>query len=174
MTALNTLTLTTISALLLGFALPATDALAQQKTLKEQLVGTWTIVSVETTNADGSKRLPFGANPKGMTVFDATGRYVVFLITPDLPKITSNNRLSATADENKAVVQGSLTTYGTYTVDEASKTINQHIEASTFPNWSGQDQKRPINKLTADELVFTNPAPTTGAGSTVLTYRRAK
>jgi hypothetical protein len=174
MAKLNTLALATISALLLGLVVPAAQSPAQQKTLKEQLVGSWMIVSVETTNPDGSKLLPFGANPKGLTVFDATGHYVVFLISPDVPKITSNNRLSGTADENKAVVHGSLTTYGTYTVDEATRTIMQHIDASTFANWSGQDQKRPINKLTADELVFTNPAPTTGSGSTVLTFRRAR
>ena len=36
---------TLTSALLLGFGLLAGDALAQQKLLKEQLVGTWKIVT---------------------------------------------------------------------------------------------------------------------------------
>jgi hypothetical protein len=157
-----------------GIVMLAANAPAQQRSLKEQLVGTWLVTSVETTNSDGSKLLPFGAAPKGMTVFDATGHYIVFNISANLPKYASNNRMSGTADENKSVTQGSLVTYGTYTVDEATRTIVQHVDASSFPNWTGQEQKRPINKLTADELVYTNPAPTTGAGSTILTFRRAK
>ena len=97
MNRLNILSLFAIAAL--GLALLPTGAVAQQKTLKEQLVGTWMIVSVETTNADGSKSLPFTATPKGITIFDAAGHYVVFNISPNLPKVASNNRLSGTADD---------------------------------------------------------------------------
>jgi hypothetical protein len=132
------------------------------------------VASVETTNQDGSKVLPFGPNPKGVAIFDATGHYIVFNTSSSLPKIATNNRMSGTADENKAIVQGSLSSYGTYSVDEAGKMILLHVEASTFPNWGGLDQKRPINSLTADELRYTNPAPTTGAGSTILAFKRAK
>ena len=35
---------------LLGFAVLASNAVAQQKSLKEQLVGAWTLVSFEVTN----------------------------------------------------------------------------------------------------------------------------
>ena len=49
MNRLSTLTLLT-STLLLGFALAYGDALAQQKSLKEQLVGTWTIVTSDNIN----------------------------------------------------------------------------------------------------------------------------
>ena len=52
-------------------------ATAQQKTLKEQLAGTWTAVSWEQVGKDGSKFERFGANPKGVNVFDANGRFVV-------------------------------------------------------------------------------------------------
>jgi len=96
-------------------------------------------------------------------------------INPAIPKFASDNRSTGTADENKAVVLGTLGSGGTYTVDEATKTITQHVEASTFPNWNGQDQKRLVNSISGDELIYTNPAPSNGAGgSTVLKFMRAR
>jgi hypothetical protein len=168
----NILSLSAMAAL--GLAVLPGSAVGQQNSLKDQLIGTWLVTSVQTTNQDGSKVLPFGPNPKGVAIFDATGHYIVFNTSSSLPKIATNNRMSGTADENKAIVQGSLSSYGTYSVDEAGKMILLHVEASTFPNWGGLDQKRPINSLTADELSYTNPAPTTGAGSTILGFKRAK
>jgi hypothetical protein len=45
-----------------------------------------------------------------------------------------------TDEENMATAQGTMTYFGTYTVNEADRTIAIHIEASSFPNWSGADQ----------------------------------
>jgi hypothetical protein len=42
----TTLTLTALAFLCLGMALPASDAVGQQKTLKELIVGTWILDSV--------------------------------------------------------------------------------------------------------------------------------
>ena len=67
---------TTATALLcLAFGLSASDSRAQQKSLKEQLVGTWTLVSSDQVRPDGSKVQQFGANPKGINVFDANGHF---------------------------------------------------------------------------------------------------
>ena len=70
-----TLAMTTIALLCLAVGLSASDSLAQQKSLKEQLVGTWTLVSSDQMRLDGSKLKQFGANPKGINVFDANGRF---------------------------------------------------------------------------------------------------
>src|SRR5205814_3146692 len=64
-----------IAATLLGFALLPADAVAQQKSLKEQLVGAWTLVSMEITEKDGTKRREFGPAPKGVMILDAGGKY---------------------------------------------------------------------------------------------------
>jgi hypothetical protein len=42
----TTLTITTLAFLCLGIVLPASDAVGQQKTLKELIVGTWLLDSV--------------------------------------------------------------------------------------------------------------------------------
>jgi len=168
----HTLKLSLIAAL--GLALLPGSTLAQQKSLKEQVVGAWTLVSAETTNKDGSKFHSFGPNPKGMVIFEPNGRYVQALMAATLPKFASGNRMKGTAEENQAVVQGSIAYYGTWTVDEANKTMIQHAEANTWAMHAGTDYKRPISTLTGDSLVFTNPGSSAGGGSTVLTFKRVK
>jgi hypothetical protein len=71
--------------------------------------------------------------------------------------------LSATPDEYKATMLGSLAYFGTYTVDETDKIVTFRTEGSTFPHSEGETLKRGITTLTADELIYTNPATTTGA-----------
>lgn len=146
----------------LGLALLPGSALAQQKSLKEQVVGTWTVVSWEQTTKEGTKFQRFGANPKGINVFDASGRFFVMFARPDLPKIASSNPMKTTPEENKAVMEGTIAYYGTYTVDETGKAITLRVESSSFPNQVGSEQKRMITSLTASELALSNPAALTG------------
>jgi hypothetical protein len=92
---------------------------------------------------------------------------------PDLPKFASNSRTQGTPDEYKAVVNGSIANFGTYTVNEANKTITIRYDGSTFPNRKGAEDTRPV-VIEGDELRITNPAPSTGGPSSQLVYRRAK
>src|SRR5260370_40709629 len=71
----------------------------------------------------------------------------------DLPKFARNNRQEGTAEENKAVVQGSICYFGTYSVSEVDHTLNFHLESCSFPNWNGADVKRSFT-LTGDELTW--------------------
>jgi hypothetical protein len=73
-----------------------------------------------------------------------------------------------------AIASGSVAYTGTYTVDEASKTIHANIETSTFPNLVGApNQRRIVTFVSADELRFTNPR--TPAGLTLeFLFKRAK
>ena len=171
MTRLSTLALTTLALLCLGVALPAGDAVAQQpaKINKAQLVGTWMLVS--NTGSNPGVRT-FSAND-GVAIFEANGRFSVQLVRSDLPKFTSNNRDTGTADENKTIVQGSITYFGTYSVTEADSTVTLHVERSSFPNWNATDQKRVVTLLTAQELKYTNPAASVGGGAE-LVWKRVK
>ena len=60
-------------------------------------------------------------------------------------------------------MQGSLAYFGSYSINETDKTISFTTDDSTFPNSEGEVLKRIITSLTADELIYTNPATTTGA-----------
>jgi len=173
MRRLAVLAATTVSLLILGVALLAGDAVAQQKSLKEQLVGTWKLVSSHNVRRDGSRVDNYGPNPRGILIYTSDGHFVLVNTRSDLPKLASNSRDRGTPEEYKAVVQGSLAYFGIYSVDEADKVITAQIEGSTFANMiGGPDQKRIITSLTADELKFTNPGGTSGV--TELVWKRAK
>jgi hypothetical protein len=144
-------------------------AAAQAKSLKQQIVGTWTYVSVEITKSDGSHIQTFGDKPNGVAVFDRNGHFVVVLTRPDLPKYASNSRLTGTAEENQATVQGSFAQFGTYKVNDADHSLTLHIVGSSYPNIVGADRKFIITAITKTEMKWTIPAATSGgAAATVL------
>jgi hypothetical protein len=151
-----------------GFALSTKPVAAQ--TAKD-LVGTWSAESIVNIRPDGSKAELFGAHPKAMVIFDGNGHFVLDQENPDIPKFKSNNRGEGTPEENKAVVQGSLSYHGTYSV--ADKTINFKIEGSSFPNWIGTDQKRTITSFAGDDLKWTNPGASVG-GTAETVWKRVK
>ena len=164
-----------IAAVLLAAVLGIGAAAAQPaKSMRDQLVGTWNFVIAEITAADGKKTLPFGDKPKGQIIFTADGHFSQVHVSSGLPRIASNNRLAGTDADNRAIVQGTLALFGTYTVDEAKKTLTFNITASTYPNQEGTSQTRTIDKLTDEEFINTNPQVGGGRGSGYNLYRRAK
>lgn len=141
--------------------------------LKEKIVGTWTIVSVVLEEA-GSKREPFGPNPDGLFIFTSDGHFAAHIVRRGRPKFASNNREAGSPEENKAAIQGYISVFGTYTVNEADQSVSQHIIGSSFPNWDGTNQKR-FAEIAGDELKWTNPTPATGGtGSVTQILKRAK
>lgn len=172
MRRLGMLTATTVSVIVMGAALPTGDAVAQQKSLKEHLVGTWIYASSTSTRADGSKTER--PNLKGIVIYTSDGHFAFVSVRADLPKLAANDRARATAEEARAVVAGSIAYYGTYSVNEVDKVITPKVEGSTFANLiGGAEQKRIITSLTADELKLTNPR--TSSGETLeFVWKRAK
>ena len=153
--------MTTTALLCLAVGLSASQSPAQQKPLKEQLVGTWTLVSSDQVRLDGSKLKQFGANPKGINVFDANGRFFLMVASANNSQIASKDPSKTNSEENDLIVE-LIAYYGTYTVNEEVNVISLHLDASTFPNQVGTDQKRTINSLTADELKYSSPAAISG------------
>jgi Lipocalin-like domain len=158
-----------------GVGLLPRAAMAQSKTLKEQIVGDWTLVSWVQIRADGSKNFRFGTNPKGINTFSLAGRFSLVILQADLPKLSSNDPMKPSPDEAEAIVRGSIAYYGTYSVDEATKTIDMHLDGTTLVNQLGIPQKRNIDFISADELRYSNPTAVGGggAGKIEVTWKRA-
>ena len=160
---LVTATLTAIACL--GIAIPTAGA----QTAKD-LVGAWSLESDSSTTADGRAIQPFGPQPNGMAIFDSTGHFAIVSLRRDLPEFASNNRMHGTADENAAIVHGSIAFFGTYSV--ANGVVIQHIEGGTWPAWIGTDQRRTIASFTGDEQTWTT-VPSFG-GRSELRWKRVK
>jgi hypothetical protein len=125
--------------MMLGLALIPSSVLAQQQqTLRQQLAGTWEIVSL----APASQVT--GTNPKGYLILAGSGRYATASKNPNRPK----------APERTA--NGFAANFGTWSVNEADKTLTVHVEGAVNSSIEGTDIKLTVN-LNADELRTTNP-----------------
>jgi hypothetical protein len=154
---------------ILGAVVPSSAF--SQEALKEQLFGAWQLSAFNSVHADGSKLTVFGDRPNGIAFFDRTGHYIITVMRSDRAKYAAD-RTHGTVEENKATAQGTITYFGTYTVNESDRTLNIHVVGSSFPNWNGTDQKRSF-AISADELKLTNPVASTG-GKTEVVWKRAK
>jgi hypothetical protein len=63
--------------MLAGLIQPAN---AQSTGLKDQLVGSWTLVSLRTSRPDGSTDEPYGSDGKGTLIFDRNGGFALILL----------------------------------------------------------------------------------------------
>jgi hypothetical protein len=162
-----------VMAVFLGVSALATDTCAQQKPseLRQQMVGTWSL-SEQWVEQDGKRIQRFGANPKGIAMYDSNGRFATILLRTDLPKFASNNAMTGTADENKAIVQGSNATFGTWSIDEQDGSLISQIDGSTFPGWDGQRQKRTLS-IVGGEMKMCVPGAQIG-GTACAIWRRPK
>jgi hypothetical protein len=159
---------------LLSLAFRPDRAASQQSSIRDQIIGAWTLVAAVNERADGSKVDQFGPNPKGIIIFAREGYFSLFQSQAEVPKLAGSDRAKVTPDEAMAVVRAAIAYYGTYSVNEAEKILSVRIEGSTFANLAGGgEQKRIITSLTANELKFTNPR--TPNGSTLHTvWKRAQ
>ena len=66
---------------------------------------------------------------------DAGGHIAVTTLRSDLPKFQSNNRIAGTADENNAIVHGSIAYFGTYVIDEGTHEIAITIKRKHLPEF---------------------------------------
>ncbi|HXZ00704.1 MAG TPA: lipocalin-like domain-containing protein [Stellaceae bacterium] len=147
---------------------------AAQTPPDQQLVGTWTLVSVDNLLSDGSRVHLYGPEPQGLLMFDAGGRYSLQIYRADRAKFASNDKSTGTPEENSAAVQGANAHFGRYAVDAAGHTITFRIEHASFPNWEGTQQQRAY-AVTGDILTYTVPTPTSGGTATgEVQWKRAR
>jgi len=161
-----------LSAAVLAVAVLAGSWEAAAAGFLQEIQGNWAIASA-VNEKEGKKTDVFGANPMGSMILTPEGRFSLILMRSGLPKFAANNRAQGTAEENEAVVKGSVAFFGTYKVEnEAERTVSLAIEGCTFPNWTGEIQKRTMT-LSGDEMKMITPTAAIG-GTNYLIWKRAK
>ena len=144
-----------ISAIMmLGLTALPYSAISQQWSIKDQLVGTWTLASWEHAFPNGSRVQSYGINPKGIVVFDAKGRFFLMFARPDLPKIASNAPATATSEEAKLcwAVRSRTSAHAASTMPIessafASKPARSRISSRAI-KMAGSSLSRPTNFIT--------------------------
>ena len=150
----------------------SSNSVAQGKSLKDQLVGTWIYVSSTGKREDGSA-VP-RPSTQGAVTYTADGRFHFITVRTEVPKYASGDPARPSPEEAMAVASGVVAYTGTYTLDESTKTAHLNIETSSVPNFVGApNQRRIVTSITDEELKLTNPR--TPAGVTLeLVFKRAK
>jgi hypothetical protein len=137
------------SLMILAPASIATMSVAQtpSKSLKDQLVGHWQLVSVDVNDTK-----PYGGNPRGSMFLDAGGHYSVVVISAGSVR--------------------DISYFGTYTVNDADNSMTMHIDAGSLANAAGRDEKRFVT-FSGDELTVANQKSAGPLGSLKLTWKQA-
>ena len=143
-----------------GLALLQGSAVAQQKSLKEQIQGPWSLVSCNNTTAKGEKRIYCANNPRGILILAGNGNFALTTI--------AGGRKDTDAP-------GVLANFGTWSVNEADKTLTVHFVGANNPVIEGKDLKLNIN-LSGEEMKTAGDLSTIGlqGGHVDSTYRRFK
>jgi hypothetical protein len=134
--------------------------MAQQKTLKEQIQGPWSLASCNDTNAKGEKAAYCANNPRGIMILAGNGNYAT--------TITAGGRKDTDAPGEAAI-------FGTWSVNEADKTLTLHIVGARNPTIEGKDIKLNIS-LNEGEMKIAGDISNLGpqAGRVDSAYRRFK
>jgi len=146
------------AVLALAVASISDSTFAQQRVTKDQLVGTWTLVSCTA----------FCVNHNGRMMLDATGQYMITQAPRGRPKCSGTcGRAQMSGDQYKAIAQDFFSDFGNWSFNEADQTLTMTLEAALTPNAEGTQEKWKMS-LTGDELRRVD-----AAGHTVL-WRRVR
>lgn len=156
----------TLAVATLAILLSAGGAPAQQSSLKEQLLGTWTLTAIADVHENGKKVDDWGKSVGGAATFDANGHFTWMIIGGNLPTTSNSPRIS-----NRMVVAY----YGRYTVDEANRTITYTADRSTNPGFDRRSRTATLT-LSGDDMMQHSTPIKTPRGTLIpeIVFKRAK
>jgi len=125
------------------------------------LIAVWKLVSCEREMSGGQIDKPLGDQPVGRLIYDARGRVSIQLMrvgrrleSAKAAKTSWEAAQIATCDEVREMVAGYLAYFGTYEVDESTRTISHYVQGALIPGWVGTTRKRNF-ELAGDFLKMT-------------------
>lgn len=128
-------------------------------TIRQQLIGTWRLVSYEVHDGDGSVVHPMGRSVDGLIMYGADGFVSANLMVPDRAAYSGGTAASATAAELAASAAGYFGYAGRFEVDEAGRTVVHRIAVALMPNLVGTTQRRHVLLEDARLTLRGDPTP---------------
>ena len=147
-----------ISALSLApFTYAATTPGAERK----KFIGVWKLTSgVAKHEVTGAVRYPWGKNPVGRLSYDEAGRVFAQLMNPGRRSVggaadrgSASAIGSASAEDLREMLTGFNAYFGTFDIDESSKTVIHHLQSALIPSWVGTDQRRKYEFSESGQLI---------------------
>jgi hypothetical protein len=122
-----------------------------------ELAGAWGFASSLNIRKDGTSFDRWGANPKGIFIFDRGGQYAQIII----------------GSESRVFGAKTFCAFGSYSLDSAKNILVTGVDGCSVSVLNGTTQNRDILLLTADELKYSNRTTASGATAEVLWKRIA-
>jgi hypothetical protein len=121
--------------------------------IKSSLVGSWEVVSYEDRVANGMPVYPYGKNPLGLLIYDATGHMSVQIMKTPPPDVASDEWDRFTVSEKVALYDGYVAYFGKYEIDPTRKVVTHLPVADLSRLYIGRREERRY-ALTDDRLVL--------------------
>jgi hypothetical protein len=119
------------------------------------VVGTWQVVDWWVLDAkSGERQHPYGRQPAGFYVFDATGHVFVHVArSPEASRLAPGRWRTLPADELRAMLEQRLAYFGSYSVDAARGIVSEHVESDLARELAGTTRNVPY-RLDGDRLLL--------------------
>jgi Lipocalin-like domain len=132
---------------------------------RKRFVGAWRLLSFE-VSVQGNVAHPYGEHPIGRLTYDEAGRMSAqaMRIGRESSVDDPGDVAGASYEELRQIADGYIGYYGSFTLDEESKTVIHHVECCTLPAWVGTEQRR--------QYEFTGAHLTLRADSAKLVWER--
>jgi len=138
------------------------------ESLRVELLGVWTLVTLQSIGADGVASYPLGPDLAGQLVYDVSGRMSAQIVRAGQARFASDDNTQALPDEMAAAWRGYIGYFGTFAVDAEAGAVIHHVEGAWFPNLDDTDVVRGC-RLDGDRLVL---EAQTKFGQTVIVWQR--
>jgi hypothetical protein len=133
---------------------------------RKKLIGVWKLISGESKHeVTGEVLYPWGTNPVGRLSYDDAGRVFAQLMNPGRRSVGGmSNRgaaaaiETASAEDMREMLTGFNAYFGTFDVDEPSRTVIHHLQSALIPSWVGTDQRRKYEFSGNNQLIMFNTA----------------
>jgi hypothetical protein len=136
--------------------------------MKERLIGSWRLVSYETTEKEGRRGKPYG-DAVGRLSYDEHGNMAGQVMRPDRARVELGE---GNAQQVRAAYLGYIAYFGTYEVAADGTSVVHHVHGALNPAWVGGDQVRRM-RFDGARLVLSADVRKSGAIVThVLTWER--
>lgn len=126
-----------------------------KKSLKNEILGIWKLVSWKYLNSNKESVDFFGKNPQGFLVYDASGYMCTQLMRGSRSNFISESMTAGTSEEVGNAYFEYLAYWGKYYEKTPGELIHE-VEGSLFPNWMGANQIR-YGKIDGTYLTLSTP-----------------
>jgi hypothetical protein len=116
---------------------------------EERLFGSYQLLTFRDIADDGEVREPLGPAPIGFIIYSPERRMSCVLMAADRPNFSEGDILAGSDEERIAAFASASAYAGRWHIEDGM--VVHHLEAATFPNWVGTEQRRPF-AFEGDEL----------------------